>query len=120
MNTRWTLLLAPIVLSGCAAAPGGIPPSCVSPMNYQSWSCDQLAAEGHRLVSAITHASGRQENARTNDAVGVLLIGLPIGSMSGQNIAPEIGRLKGEHHALYRTAFEKRCPGTEGVQSPAS
>lgn len=101
------------VIAACAAAPNDIPPSYVSPVHYQNWTCGQLAAEGHRLIAAFTQAASRQEQARTNDAVGVLLVGLPVGSMSGQNIAPEIGRLKGEHEAIHRAAIEKNCTVTE-------
>ena len=42
-------------------------------------------------------------------AVGVLLVGLPVSSMSGHNIAPEIGRLKGEDEALDRAAMAIGC-----------
>lgn len=109
-------LIAALALGACAASPKDIPPSYVSPVTYQGWTCDQLAAEGHRLAAATATASQRQEQARTNDTVGVLLLGLPVGSMSGQNIAPEVGRLKGEHQALFRSAIEKRCPGTDSPQ----
>jgi len=104
------LLLLTLGCSGCAVAPEFIPPSYVSPFTYQNWSCEQLAEESHRLVSAYATAAARQQQAHTGDAVGVLLLGLPVSSMSGQNIAPEIGRLKGEHEALARVAIHKGCP----------
>ena len=110
---RIGIVAAASFAAGCAASPADIPASYVSPVNYQNWTCDQLAQEGQRLVTALTQASQRQEQARTNDTVGVLLVGLPVGSMSGQNIAPEVGRLKGEHEALYHVALEKRCDVTE-------
>ncbi|WP_281405000.1 hypothetical protein [Nitratireductor sp. XY-223] len=43
-----------------------------------------------------------------NDVVGVILIGLPVSSLSGDNIAPQIARLKGEKEAI-RQAQIKRC-----------
>ena len=58
----------------------------------------------------------RQENARTGDAVGVLLVGLPVSSMTGGNVAPEVARLKGEHEAVYRAAMEKGCTVQAGTQ----
>lgn len=98
-------------LAGCAAAPESIPPSYISPVAYQNWTCDQLSEESHRLAGAYTVAASRQNQAQTGDAVGVILLGLPVASMSGQNIAPEIGRLKGEHEAISRAALHKGCNG---------
>ena len=110
MFKTFTVIAAVAALcAGCAAAPEDIGPSYASPMTYRDWTCDQLTDEGHRLAAAVRNASQRQDQARANDALGVVLIGLPLGSMSGQNIAPEIGRLKGEHEALYRVAVGKGC-----------
>lgn len=98
-----------LVLAACAASPESIAPAYVSPMAYHSWNCEQLAAEGHRLVSANANVAAQQNQARTGDTVGVILVGLPISSMTGQNVAPEVARLKGEHEAVYRAAIEKGC-----------
>jgi hypothetical protein len=107
--TRVMLLVLICGLTGCAPLIGSIPPTYVSPMAYQRWDCPQLGEEAHRLRAALTQAAERQEQAHNKDALAVVLIGLPLASMSGQSIAPEIGRLKGEHEALYRVAVEKGC-----------
>ncbi len=101
-----------LALAGCAKSPESISAAYVSEVGYGSWTCKQLGEESLRLSSALTRASLQQEQARTNDAVGVILIGLPVSSMSGDNIAPEIARLKGETEAVRRAAITKRCPGT--------
>ncbi|MDP2621720.1 MAG: hypothetical protein Q8P46_16360 [Hyphomicrobiales bacterium] len=93
----------------CAKSPESISPSYISDVSYQSWSCQQLAEEQGRLSSALATASTQQDNARTNDIVGVLLIGLPVSSLSGDNIAPEISRLKGENEAVRRAMIVKEC-----------
>jgi hypothetical protein len=41
--------------------------------------------------------------------VGVLLIGIPVSSLSGDNIAPEIARYKGEMEAINRVQAQKHC-----------
>lgn len=107
---RSATFAATLALAGCATAPELIQPSYVSPVTYESWTCQQLSEEGHRLLSAYSVAAQRQHQAQTGDAVGVVLVGLPIASMTGQNIAPEIARLKGEHHAIYQAAIRKNCP----------
>ncbi len=97
------------VLVGCAKSPESIAPAYISELNYRNWNCYQLADEGQRLSSALAQASIQQENARTNDTVGVILLGLPVSSLSGDNIAPEIARLKGEQEAIRKASISKVC-----------
>lgn len=103
--------LAPLAIAAvsCAKAPESIAPSYVSEIGYQSWTCRQLGEEQQRLASAYATAAAQQEKARTNDVVGVILIGLPVSSMSGDNIAPEIARLKGEQEAVRKAAITNNC-----------
>ena len=98
-----------IVMAGCAKNPESIAPAYVSPMIYQNWSCAQLAAEHERLNAALATASDQQRKARTNDIVGVALIGLPVSSLSGDNIASQIARLKGEKEAVRKVMIRKNC-----------
>ena len=74
-----------LFIAACAKSPESIAPSYISDVGYQSWQCKQLAEEDQRLAGALATASTQQKNARTNDTVGVLLIGLPVSSMSGDN-----------------------------------
>jgi hypothetical protein len=97
------------MVSGCAKAPESIAPAYVSQLTYQDLRCPQLASEEQRLSQALATASKQQNNARTQDTVGVLLLGLPVASMSGDNIAPEIARLKGEQEAIRQQQLSKGC-----------
>jgi hypothetical protein len=112
-------------LGACAKSPESIAPSYVSEVSYQAWSCSQLAEETLRLSSAYASAAQQQEKARTNDVVGVILIGLPVSSLSGDNIAPEIGRLKGEQEAVRKAMVIKNCapaaipPPVTAAKTPA-
>jgi hypothetical protein len=47
--------------------------------------------------------------------IGVLFIGMPVSSMSGDNIAPEVARLKGEIEAVHQASIEKNA-----AEDPAS
>lgn len=105
----WGVAAIGLLLAGCAKSPESIAPSYISDMNYRELDCKQLAEEDRRLTQALATASAQQKNARSNDTVGVLLIGLPVSSMSGDNIAPEIARLKGEQDAVRRARLSKRC-----------
>jgi len=104
------IVFASVLLAGaCAKSPESIQASYISEVSYQSWSCPQLGEESQRLSAALATASTQQERARGNDVVGVILIGLPVSSLSGDNIAPEIARLKGEQEAVRRTMIAKNC-----------
>ena len=103
------IIIMAFLVGGCAKSPESISPAYVSEVGYQSWRCDQLAAESGRLSAALATASTQQENARTTDAVGIILVGLPVSSLSGDNIAPQIARLKGESEAVRKVLIAKSC-----------
>lgn len=98
-----------LVLSACAVAPENIPPTYVSEMTYQPFSCEQLGQEQARMVAALATASDAQRRARSNDTAGVIFLGLPVSSLSGSNQASNIARLKGEIDAIQRAGIQKNC-----------
>lgn len=100
---------AVLTLAACAQSPESIQPAYVSSVPYQAWTCAQLDEEGHHLTAALATASVQQSQVRTNDAIGVFLIGLPLSPMSGENIAPQIARLKGEQEAVRTAAVRGSC-----------
>lgn len=106
------ILVMAISLVACAKSPESIAPSYVSDITYRQVSCSDLSVESARLNQALATASTQQEQARGNDTVGVLLLGLPVSSLSGDNIAPEIARLKGELEAIHRVSLQKKCSAT--------
>lgn len=103
--------LSLLLLAACAKDPESIAPSYVSEVGYRSWNCTQLAEESGRVGEALSRASTQQSNARSNDIVGVVLIGLPVSTLSGDNIAPEVARLKGEQETLRKVMISKSCAG---------
>jgi len=106
---RSIVLLPLVALAACAPTPESIQPAYVSEVPYQSWSCQQLGEELGRLSNALSTASGQQNTARSNDVVGVIFLGLPVGSMSGQSIAPQIARYKGEQEAVNKALIRNSC-----------
>jgi hypothetical protein len=109
---RWGALCA--LMAGCAQSPESIMPAYVSDIGYQGLSCQQLAEEHSRLSAALMTASVQQENARSNDIAGIILIGLPVSSLSGANVAPLIARYRGEIEAVQRTMIRKPCRPDSG------
>jgi hypothetical protein len=97
------------VLCGCASAPENIAPAYVSTLTYASLTCEQLGEEEARVNAAYVLAAGQQRHARKDDAVGVALLGLPMGSMTGQNVAPQVASLKGQQNAIHDVEIQKDC-----------
>ena len=84
-------------------------PAYVSPVAYDSWNCHSLGEEQARLQAALTAASSQQYQTRSNDVAGWVFIGLPVGSMSGGNVAPEIANYKGQIEAVQQAMIRKNC-----------
>ena len=98
-----------LLLAGCAKAPESIAPSYVSEVPYQSYTCQQLGEERARLEQAYAVTAKAQNDARTGDAWGVFLIGMPTSSLSGGNVASEVASLKGQMTAVDKTIITKNC-----------
>lgn len=109
---RLGMLMLVGLLSACAQSPGMIQPAYVSPVTYNNWSCEQIAEEQARLSGALAMASQQQESTRSNDIAAVIFFGLPLASMSGANIAPQIARYKGEQEAVRIAGIARSCHRT--------
>jgi len=107
---------AALVLAGCATASKDIAPTYVSPMQYQSYDCDQIAAEVQRISARVNQLGGRLDEASNNDkvitTVGVILFWPILFALGGtKQQEAEYARLKGEYDALEQQAVVKKCPG---------
>ncbi len=106
---RLILSLGIAVCAGCAMRPESVKPAYISDMTYRDWTCEQLGQEQTRLAAALASSCDAQRQARSGDTWGVILLGLPVSTLSGNNQASEIARLKGELQALQRAATLKNC-----------
>ncbi|MEX1662204.1 hypothetical protein AB4874_11170 [Thioclava sp. 15-R06ZXC-3] len=107
-------LIAGTAISGCAKKSEDIAPQYISPMQYQSYSCSQIAAEAQRVTNQAANVSGVQDKKASNDAVATgvaLVLFWPAAFFihgNGEN-AGELGRLKGELDALEQASIQKKC-----------
>ena len=108
MKYFWILLVI-LSASACAKTPESIAPSYISDQTYQDWTCEQLVREQASLERAYTNVAAQQKKARSNDVVGILLIGLPVSSLSGDNVAPQVADIKGREEAVRLTITRKGC-----------
>lgn len=109
MKKQIVSVMALLLVAACAKKPESIEAAYISPTLYNSWSCKQLAEEQARLDHAFKQASSQQNQARSNDIAGVILLGLPVSSLSGGNVAPQIANLKGQKEAIHRNMILKNC-----------
>ena len=98
-----------VLVAACAQKPEDIQASYISPNTYANLNCGQLRAEAARVDNAYTRAAAAQNKARSNDTAGVILLGLPVSSLSGANQAAQIGDLKGRQEVLAQTMIERNC-----------
>lgn len=112
------VILAPVatalVLAGCAQNADEVQASYVSPLNYQSFSCQQIEQEARRVSARATQAAGVQDRSAQGDAVatGVALVLFwpALFFIDGDDeTAAELARLRGEQDALEQASIQKNC-----------
>lgn len=112
-------------LMGCATASKDIASNYVSPIQYQSYDCEQLSSETQRIQVRVNQVGGRLDEAASNDkaimGVGLVLFWPALFALGGtKQQEAEYARLKGEYDALQQAAIVKKCPGainTEQVET---
>lgn len=89
--------LAAALLAACAPSPDAIAPVAMPGGMFDHLSCRAATAERDRLGQRLAALEARQRSAAAGDAVGVLLIGVPVSSLAGSDaqglIAAEKGKL---------------------------
>lgn len=99
-NMRIVILAALVaVLSACAQQPNSITPVSVGDA-YSGISCKQASKLYNAELVKVPSLVAKQKNAVTGDAVGVFLIGVPVSSLSGDDLEGEIAVTKGKLLAL--------------------
>lgn len=110
-------------LAACATQPDKIATSYVSPLQYKSYDCDQVAMELGRVTRRAGELQASLKKTADDDqaqmAVGLILLWPTLFFLEGGDgpEAQEYARLKGERDALEQAAVEKKCI-VNSVQTP--
>lgn len=102
------------LLASCATPPDKIEAAYVSPIQYENYTCEQIAAEAGRVSDRALQALGAQKKKAQNDAVKVgvaLVLFWPAALFvdgKGANES-EVARLKGEMETLEKVSIQKEC-----------
>lgn len=107
------LMISSFLVASCAANPDKISPAYVSPIQYQSYNCNQIRQEMMRVSRHVNEITGKQQSQADGDAValgvGLVLFWPALFFMIGKDKEEELARLKGEYDALEQTAIQKEC-----------
>ena len=123
------LMLAGVVcalaaVGGCASSADKVSAAYVSPIQYQSYTCDQLNEEAIRISQRAQELTGAQNSKRTKDAVATtaaIIIFWPAAFFVGGDDAQtaELARMKGSVDAIQQMQIQKNC--TQRIEvAPAS
>jgi hypothetical protein len=102
------------MLASCAKEASQVGPTYVSPITYESYSCQQLTQEAQRISARAAEAAGVQDQKATNDkvamGVGIVIFwpALLFTKGNDENTA-EIARLKGSMDAIEQASISKHC-----------
>jgi hypothetical protein len=109
---------------GCASKSSDITPAYVSPISYQSYTCQQLSQEAQAVSARAAQVSGAQDQKRSNDqiATGVAVVVFwPAAFLVGGDgpLAAELAQLKGQMVAIEQASVQKKC-GIQFQRAPSA
>src|SRR5215472_16331688 len=96
-------------VAGCAASPESIKPANISTTQYAYLNCAQLAAFKITLTNAYQKVADEEDTARNLDAASLLTLGVPVGSMTHENVPYQIWDLKGRIVAVEKLQAQHNC-----------
>ncbi len=114
IKTTFIFAAAALSLSACAQKSSDISATYVSPLTYQSYSCEQLGAEAQRVSQQAVAASSAQDQQASSDAattaVSLVLFWPALFFIDGDDEnAAQLARLKGEMEAIEQANIQKNC-----------
>jgi len=104
-----TIAMAAAALSACASSPESIKAANIDSQQFAYLTCPQLAEWQGKLTAAYNTAADSEDNARAMDAVGLLLLGTPVGSMTHQYTPDQMSDLKGRLAAVEQLESAGHC-----------
>jgi hypothetical protein len=111
---RFAAIAVASLLANCASKSSDITAAYVSPVIYQSYSCQQLGMEAQSISAKAAELSGAQDQKRSNDqvATGVAIVVFwPAAFFVGGDgqVAAQLSQLKGQANAVEQASIQKQC-----------
>jgi len=101
-------------LGGCASSAADITSAYISPVAYQTYTCQQLALEAQAISTRAAALSGAQDSQHTKDgwttAAAVVIFWLAAFFIGGdKQTAAELAQMKGQMVAIEQASIQKKC-----------
>jgi hypothetical protein len=114
MQTAWIGTAAAVALGACASSADKIAPAYVSPYQYETWSCQQIAQEAEAVSARAAQLAGVQDTKRRDDTVATtvaVVVFWPAAFFVGGNdqTTAELAQMRGHMQALEQVARRKNC-----------
>jgi orotate phosphoribosyltransferase-like protein len=110
MRSKLTIVIVSVVsMAGCAKSPDNIQALPLSDLEFQNMSCSRLKQVNDETAVDLKNLTVSQERASANDALGVLFVGAPLASMTGQDYETTLAYTKGKMEAIQRVLKVKGC-----------
>lgn len=110
MKIRLLTAFAAVAISGCVASdPKAITATPTPTLAYATLDCPGLKAEDARVAEELGYLSYRQDNRRTADAFGMIVVGITATGLGKADYAPQIAQLKGQRDAILEAKRAKAC-----------
>jgi hypothetical protein len=111
---KWGIVALGAALGGCASSSADITPAYVSPVAYQSYTCQQLALEAQSISTRAATLSGSQDSQRTKDGwatAAAVVVFWPAAFFVGgdKQTAAELAQMKGQMVAVEQASNAKNC-----------
>lgn len=114
---------AALVISACASSPDDVQAQYISPLQYQSFTCEQIEGELRGISTRVTALTGQQRRRASQDAwatgVGIVIFWPALFFLMRGDKADELARMKGEYDALVSAGRSKNCEVTREAATAA-
>ena len=109
-----TLMVATLLLAGCAHSANEITADYVSPLEYDHYNCKQLHKELKRVSTKVRQLSYKVDRKAKNDqiktTIGVLVFFPTLFFLDGNSPeARQYAQLKGQYKAISDAMQAKKC-----------
>ncbi|MCY0147792.1 hypothetical protein OEG84_08700 [Hoeflea sp. G2-23] len=109
MKNAFLTLFAIAALSSCAKRPDAIAPTAFPVETYANLECQEINTSLTTEQGTLAALSAAQSSAANTDAVGVLLLGIPVASLTDGDKEGMIAVSKGKVQALEAARIRKGC-----------
>jgi hypothetical protein len=109
MKKTVLIIGAVLTMAACSERPEDIAAADIGQGAYAPLNCQQLADRRFSFQQELDELSQSQRRARTGDTVGVVLLGLPLSRMSGNDRETQIAVTRGHLREIDRERQAKRC-----------